>query len=143
MSRLSNSKLKLQIPNKPNANIKFQNIRSLALGRGYYLEFVLRFGACPLDASLLEGNMHMALFGARSRAGCAADAVLRPGDGHDLVLQIIAELVIALKGFFDQLEHVETAYLITPAAADALVDLDRVYEFRDPGLAAPGRSGYW
>src|SRR6266545_4581118 len=84
--------------------------------------------------------MHMALFGARARAGCAADAVLRTGDGHDLVAHVIAVFVLAGKWLFNELQHVEAAYLVAAAAADALFDLDLIDELRRPGLAAPGRS---
>jgi len=84
----------------------------------------------------------MALLRTGARAGLAADAVLRMGDGHDLVAHVVAVLVLAFKGFFYKFQYIETTDLVAPAAADALVDRDGIDEFRCPGLAAPGLSGH-
>lgn len=101
---------------------------------------------CPMGRGGVIGlplprHMHMALFRAGPRAGCAADAVLRPGDGHDLVAHVVAVFVLTGKWLFNELQHVETADLVAATAADALFDLDLIDEFRRPGPAAPGRTG--
>ena len=85
--------------------------------------------------------MHMTLLGAGARAGLAPDAVLGPRNGHDLVAHVVAVFVLALERLLDQFQHIEAADLKAATAADAFVELDRIDEFRCPGLPAPGGSG--
>ncbi len=85
--------------------------------------------------------MYMTLLGASPAARFAPDAVLEVCNGHDFVAHIVPVLILTLKRFFDKLKDIETANLVTPSAADALVDIDLINKFGIPGLAAPGSSG--
>jgi hypothetical protein len=62
----------------------------------------------------------VAFFRADPRAGFAADAIARIGNGHYLVSQVIAEFVLPFEGFFNRHQYIAPTDLIAPAAADAL-----------------------
>jgi len=84
--------------------------------------------------------MDMAFLGACPGASLAADAVLGMCHGHDLVAHIVSVLIISGEGFLDQFEHLITADLETPSAADALLHVDRIHKLRRPRLPAAGCS---
>jgi hypothetical protein len=85
--------------------------------------------------------MHVAFFCTAAAARFAPDAILRPGDGHDLVAHVVSVLVLALEGFLNEFKYIKAADLVAPAATDALVYVNRIDEFRGPGLSASCNSG--
>src|SRR5512143_689737 len=85
--------------------------------------------------------MHVAFFCTASAARFAPDAILRPGDRHDLVAHVVSVLVLALEGFLNEFKYIKATDLVAPAAADALVYVNGIDEFRGPGLSAPCNSG--
>jgi len=87
--------------------------------------------------------MHMTLLGAGPTTRFTADAVVGVSNGHDLIAHIVPILILTLKRFLNKLKDIETANLVAPSAADALVDIDLINEFWCPGLAAPGSSVNW
>jgi hypothetical protein len=84
--------------------------------------------------------MHMTLLGAGPTARFAADTVLWVSNGHDFVAHIVPILILTLKRLLNKLKNIEAANLVAPPAADALVDIDPINEFRRPGFTAPGGS---
>jgi hypothetical protein len=85
--------------------------------------------------------MHVTFFCTASAASFAANAILRPGDEHDLVTHIVSVLVLALEGFFNEFKYIKSTDLVTSATADALVCVNGIDEFGGPGLSAPCSSG--
>ena len=68
--------------------------------------------------------MEIAFLRAGLRTGFATDAVIRVGDRHHLIAHVVAILIFALKGLFDELQYIPTADFVAPAAADALIHID-------------------
>jgi len=67
--------------------------------------------------------MDVAFFRTGAIACLAADAILRMGNGHHLVAHVIAVFIFALKGFFNKLQHVPAADLVTAPAANAFFNI--------------------
>jgi len=91
----------------------------------------------------LRRHMQMTLLGAGPATRFTADTVLGVRNGHDFIAHIVSILILTLERFFNKLKDLETANLIAPSAADALVNIDLINEFWCPGLAASGSSVNW
>jgi hypothetical protein len=85
-------------------------------------------------------DMDVALFRTGPGTCLTANTLFGMGDGHDFVAHIVTVLVITLKRLFDQVQNFPAAYLVAAATANALMNIDRLDEFRHPDFSAPGIS---
>src|SRR5208283_224961 len=85
-------------------------------------------------------DVDVALFCTHPRACLTANAVFGVRNRHHFIAHVIAVLVMTLKGLFYEFEDLPATSLIAAAAANALIDIDRIYKFRYPDFPAPSIS---